>query len=91
MKYPEQYPNGFLYAAHERLDTSIIEEGLVHYWTAMHKALGDMPACDAPLDLYMLKCYQDSIESAIPKAKVITNIIEELFPGFIVTEVAPRE
>lgn len=67
MKYPEKYPNGFMYAVvndmktvKERAET--IREGSQYFLDMIKEALNGFVVTDAPMVLVALQVYSDAIK-----------------------------
>ena len=67
MRYPEKYPNGFMYAAVVELKTKeeraeAIREGSQYFLDKIADALNGFVATDAPMVLVALQVYSDSVK-----------------------------
>lgn len=67
MRYPEKYPNGFMYAVVDDLKTKeeraeALREGSQHFLTMVEEALNGFIAADAAMVLVALQVFSDSIK-----------------------------
>lgn len=75
MKYPEQYPDGFMKAAHEAKDMKIILEGVNFYQGKIDSAISTMRASDLPLAVFALNTAEESLLQYAPDAR---KVVDEL-------------
>lgn len=93
MKYPEQYPDGFLAAATGDFETDreVLRKGLDFYFAAVARAVRGTIASDAPMLCYILRRYLNAFESQSPGTREIATILDLMFPGTIETQKVLRK
>lgn len=95
MRYPEKYPNGFMYAAVDELKTKeeraeAIQAGSQHFLTMIEEALNGFVAADAPMVLVALQVYSDSIKRNEAGAAALAALILDSFQVERVATYLPR-
>ena len=79
MKYPEQYPDGFMKAAHEAKDIKIILEGLNFYQGEIDSAISTMRARDLPLAVFALNTAGEVLLQYAPDARKVVDELAKIF------------
>lgn len=80
VKYPDKYPNGFMYAVvdKQRPDeerAEALREGSQYFLTMIEEALNGFVVADAPMVLVALRVYGDSVKRCEPEAAEHADLI----------------
>lgn len=78
MKYPEQYPDGFMKAAQKAKDMKIILEGVNFYQGKIDSAISTMRASDLPLAVFALNTAKETLLQYDPDARIVVDALAEI-------------